>query len=54
MTSHPHAKSTHDMHMLLKALKGLVVMSAELEAMADSLYSNQVLRRSRDRAEVKP
>jgi len=27
---------------LLKALKGLIVMSAELEAMATSLYSNQV------------
>jgi len=27
---------------LLKALKGLVVMSAELEAMADALYANQV------------
>ena len=27
---------------LLKALKGLVVMSADLEAMATSLYTNQV------------
>ena len=27
---------------LLKALKGLVVMTADLEAMADGLYSNQV------------
>jgi len=27
---------------LLKALKGLVVMSGELEAMATSLFSNQV------------
>ena len=27
---------------LLKALKGLVVMSGELEAMADGLYTNQV------------
>ena len=35
-------KFTRTIADLLKALKGLVVMSGELEAMADSLYTNQV------------
>jgi hypothetical protein len=38
------AKSLQDFK---KALKGLVVMSAQLEQMGDSLYNNQVKRREK-------